>query len=80
MILEKKNRDTDKKRDVFSIFLIFLTSSLIIGFSDLLISILFIPRFPAFSFSFLLKTRSITGGLVFLLEVILFIITVFPFF
>jgi len=79
MILEKKNRDTDKKRDVFSIFLIFLTSSLIIGFSDLLISILFIPRFPAFSFSFMFKPLSITVLLFFFLQVILFMITVFPF-
>jgi len=78
MITGKEIRDKDKRKDIFSVFLIFLTSSLIIGFSDLLISILFTPRFPAVSFSFMFKPLSLTIILFFSLQIILYIIAVLP--
>ena len=79
MIRGKENKKMDKKKNIFSLFLIFLTSSLVIGFSDLLISILFTPRFPAVSFSFMFKPLSLTILLFFCLQIILYMIAVLPF-
>jgi len=74
MTAKKENNPT--RRNILSAVFIFLTSSLLIGLSDLLISILFTPRFPGFIF--MLKPLAITVMLFFPLQILLYMIVVLP--
>lgn len=61
-----------KRKDFFAFFLISLISSLVIGFSDVMISILFIPRF--YSSVYMFAPLAITVLAFFLVHVILLLV------